>query len=330
MVVVSGGNTGILESFTPTGSMIPVSATGSSDLRTSWSSYGDYIRLAAPGAGIYTTVMGGSYGAVNGTSFSSPVTAGVIALMMSANPTLGSTEIENLLFSTAKDLGATGWDPYYGYGRVDAAAAVLAAKNAAPATDSTAPTVAITSPGNGVTVSGLVPVNVSAADNVAVTRVELRVNGNTVAIDTSAPFAFSWDSTGAANGMNSLVAHAFDAAGNTTASSALSVNVANTISPPPTADTTAPVVSIVNPVAGNVSGAVTITANASDNSGAAGISLSIFVDGALKATGTGSTLSASWNTKPKSVKAGSHVIQVTATDAAGNRSNTQVTVNVVK
>ncbi len=330
LVVVAAGNNGIDEGFAPTSTMIPVSATDANDLKTPWSSYGNYVMVAAPGIDIWTTFRNASYGTAWGTSLASPVTAGVIALMMSANPTLSSTQIEQLLFSTAVDLGAAGKDSYYGYGRVNAAAAVQAALNAAPAVDTQAPTISITSPSNSATVSGLVPVNLSASDNVGVTRVELRVNGTTVALDTSSPFAFSWDSTGVANGTATLVAHAFDAAGNTTASSPVAVNVANVTPPPPSADTTAPTVKIVSPVAGSVSGSVNITINASDNSGAAGIQLALYIDGALKASGTGSTLSTNWNTKSKSVKAGSHTIQVVAKDAAGNASSASVTVNVVK
>jgi hypothetical protein len=64
-----------------------------------------------------------------------------------------------------------------------------------------------------------------------------------------------------------------------------------------TKDTLAPTVKIINPVAGNVSGRVTIAINASDNAGAAGIVRYIYVDGAMVASGTGSTLSYAWNTR---------------------------------
>ena len=75
--------------------------------------------------------------------------------------------------------------------------------------------------------------------------------------------------------MTNLVAHVFDAAGNM-ASSTVEVIVDNQVQPPPTVDTEPPVVSIINPVAGNVSGKVTISVDASDDSGAAGITLSIY------------------------------------------------------
>ena len=330
LVTVSAGNYGVDEGFTPTTAMIPVSATDSNDAKTSWSSYGNYVAMAAPGAGIWTTTRGGGYGGVSGTSFSSPITAGVIALMMAANPNMKNTDVESSLFSTAVDLGSAGRDPYYGYGRVNAAAAVQAAIASAPSVDGEAPVVSILDPLAGATVADLVPVDIDAIDNVGVARTELWVNNTNVAVDTTSPFAFTWDSKGVANGTANLVVRAFDAAGNVANSNAVKVNVYNTTTAKVTSDTSPPQISIVNPVAGNVSGSVTITVNASDNSGAAGIGLSIYVDGALKATGTGSTLSVNWNTRSKNIKAGSHTIQAVAKDAAGNTSSTSVTVNLVK
>ncbi|HRK56436.1 MAG TPA: Ig-like domain-containing protein [Burkholderiaceae bacterium] len=245
-------------------------------------------------------------------------------------PLLGDAQVEQLLYSTAIDLGTPGWDPYYGHGRVDAAAAVQAALDARPFVDTVAPSVTIVSPNVGGTVSGLVPVDVSAADDVAISHVELSVNGTVLASDSVAPFAFSWDSTGVANGMANLVAVAFDAAGNSTTSSSVAVNVANASSPPPAVDTTAPSVMIVNPVAGAVSGTVAITLNASDDGGSAAIALSIYVDGRLLASGHGATLSANWNTKSKSVSAGEHTITATAVDGAGHTASAAVGVIVVK
>jgi hypothetical protein len=328
LVIVSGGNTGTQQTYASTTTMIPVAATDGNDVRASWSSYGTYIAMAAPGAGIWSTTLGGGYGAVSGTSFSSPITAGVVALMMSAAPSLLNSKIESLLFSTAVDLGAAGRDPYYGYGRVDAARAVQAAVAAVPVPDTQAPSVTISAPGNGATVTGLVPVNVNSADNIAVTRIELKVNSTTVAIDNTAPFAFSWDSRGVPNGLVNLVAYAFDAAGNSKASPAIAVTVANgngTIAK----DTAAPTVKIVNPVAGNVSGNnVTISLNATDNSGTVGIIQTLYIDGMAKAIGAGSTLAYNWNIK--TVAVGAHLIQAVARDAAGNASSSSVHVNVVR
>jgi len=323
LLFVSAGNANRDEGYTPTTSMIAVAATDSADNRSSFSSYGNFVSLAAPGSGIYTTVAGGSYGGWNGTSFASPVAAGVAALMMSANPSLDAAKIESLLFSSATDLGTAGRDPYFGYGRVNAAAAVNAALGASTPADTTAPTAAIASPAGSSTVSGTATVSVNAADNVGVSRVELKVNNTVVASDTAAPYAFSWDTKGVANGMASLVAVAYDAAGNVGPSTPVSVNVANAAQAP-AKDTTRPVVKITNPVAGRISGEVNVKVEASDNMGPAGITLSIYIDGVKRAGGSGSGMSYTWNTKY--ISSGKHTLHAVARDAAGNSSQHYVEV----
>jgi len=323
LVFISAGNTGSDQGYAPTTAMVVVSATDPSDLIASWSSFGSFVALSAPGTNIWTTSRGGIYQGWNGTSFSSPLTAGVAALLMSAVPALSNAQVENLLYSTAVDLGTAGRDPYFGFGRVDAAAGVRAALAFTPPVDSVAPSAAITAPLGGSSVSGLVAVDVSATDDVGVVRVELQVNGSTVASETSAPFGFSWDSAGVANGMANLVVVAYDAAGNPGQSAPVAVNVANPQVPIVT-DTEPPSVKINNPVAGAVSGNVAVSVSASDNSGAAGISQQLLIDGVQVARATGAALSYNWNTRKAT--SGTHTVQAIARDAAGNASSTSVSV----
>lgn len=320
LLVVSAGNAGVDENAAATSSMITVSATDSSDVKASWSSYGNMVSVAAPGVGIWTTSSDGTYRSASGTSFSSPITAGVVALMMSANPRLSASQVEQLLFSTAVDLGTAGKDIYFGHGRVDAFAAVNAAK-AATGADTQAPTVGITSPAGGASVSGLASVDVSATDNVGVTKVELRANGSIVASDAVAPYQFSWNTSESANGSVTLTAIAFDAAGNSKTSTAAAVNVVNNL----VADTTPPVVAITNPAGGETLGrTVQISVSASDNNGAAGITQTLYIDGKQVASGTGASLSYSWNTRKAS--SGSHVVQAVAKDQSNNVASQQIQV----
>jgi thermitase len=319
LVVVAAGNNGINENITPTTSMVVVSATDGNDARASWSSYGSFVSMAAPGTAIWTTTRTGGYAQWQGTSFASPVTAGVVALMMAANPTLPNTQVESLLYSTAVDLGTAGRDIYFGYGRVNANAAVTAAA-AATVLDTQAPTVAITAPAASASVSGLVTVSVSAADNVGVSRVELLVNGALVATDTGAPFQFAWDSSTVPTGMVNLVAKAYDAAGNSQSSTAVTVSVGGAV------DTTAPVVNISNPTNNaKVTGTVQVTVNASDNSGAAGLTQTLYIDGVRVASSTGASLSFSWNTRKAA--SGIHVLQAVAKDKANNVGSQQIQVS---
>lgn len=327
LVFISAGNNNIDENVVPDTSFIIVSSTDSYDKKSSFSSWGSFVSLAAPGSSIWTTNNSLGYSAWNGTSFASPVAAGVAGLMMAARPDLSAAQIESLLFSTALDLGTAGRDPVFGYGRVNAAAAVNAARAFVNPVDTSAPLAAIAAPLGSSTVSGSVPVTVNSSDNVGVVRVDLKVNGTTVATDSAAPYSFSWNSTGVANGMASLLAVAYDAAGNAGASATVAVNVANATSPTNVAaDTTAPVVRINNPVAGTVSGTVAVAVSASDNAGAAGIRTSLSIDGKVVSNGVGGSLSYSWNTRK--VAAGTHTIAVTARDAAGNSSTQTVSVSV--
>ena len=320
LVVNSAGNSGTLDSTPASDTMISVSATGSSDTRASWSTWGPYVDVAAPGVGIWSTNNGGGYSSVSGTSFSSPLTAGVIALMISANPSLAPSQVERFLKSTAADLGTAGYDQYYGYGRVNAASAVQAAAQA-QVSDTQPPTVAIASPTGG-TVSAIVPVNVAASDNIGVTRVDLLVNGAPLATDTTSPYGFSWDSTKVADGSATLVARAYDAAGNSRNSTAVSVTVANTVIAT-VADTTLPTVTISNPANGSkVAGVTTITASSTDNVGVRSLSLS--VDGVVVASGNVSSTSYKWNTRKAS--SGTHTIGATATDLAGNKATKTIQV----
>jgi len=328
LTFVAAGNEGTNMAVAPSENMLVVSATDSNDAKTSWSNYGSFISIAAPGENIKTTARGGGYASAAGTSFASPVVAGAAALMMAANPILPNSQVESLLYSTSVDLGAVGKDTYYGAGRVNAAAATQAA-TAATAGDTQSPTVSISSPGNGNTVSGLVAVDVAASDNVGVARVELVVSGSgTYATDSTSPYGFSWDSTRVPNGPAELRAYAYDAAGNYTGSQVVSVNVSNTTTPAPTTDTQAPTVGFSSPTTGQkVSGNVGIKGSAVDNLGAAGITLTLTINDKAAATATGGSLSYTWNTR-KLASGSNHVLKLTAKDAAGNLAGSSITVTI--
>jgi archaellum component FlaF (FlaF/FlaG flagellin family) len=105
------------------------------------------------------------------------------------------------------------------------AARTVSVTNAAP--DTTPPTVSLTAPADGATVSGPVTISADAADNVGVTQVEFLVNGTVVGTDTSSPYSTTWASTSIANGAATITARARDSAGNATTSTARNVTVSN-------------------------------------------------------------------------------------------------------
>jgi subtilisin family serine protease len=108
--------------------VVAVSATDANDRLTSFSNYGSWIGLAAPGTNILTTTMGGGYAYWNGTSFSAPIVAGVAALVLAVKPQLTAAGLVDLLRETADDLGTPGFDGSFGWGRVNAYRAVMAAQ----------------------------------------------------------------------------------------------------------------------------------------------------------------------------------------------------------
>jgi hypothetical protein len=90
------------------------------DVRYYSSQYGPSMELVAPGEDILSTTPGDTYGYKTGTSMSTPHVAGVAALVLSYYPSYSNSGVRTLLADTAEDLGATGWDEYYGYGKVNA------------------------------------------------------------------------------------------------------------------------------------------------------------------------------------------------------------------
>ena len=103
--------------------VIAVGATDNTDTRYSASSMGYELEVMAPGVNIYSTAMGGGYGYMTGTSAASPHAAGLAALLIKSGLT-NNLDVRRRLRDSAQDLGATGWDPYYGKGIINANSAI--------------------------------------------------------------------------------------------------------------------------------------------------------------------------------------------------------------
>lgn len=151
LVVASSGNSGNSNPTYPAAysNVVAVGATNQSDVRASFSSYGTWLDITAPGVSIYSswccTGSGGGtpapYVYASGTSMSAPNLSGVAALILAANPNLSNSQMRDILEDSAVDRGTPGPDIYYGHGRVDAEAAVGTAAAGGPtATPTPSPT----------------------------------------------------------------------------------------------------------------------------------------------------------------------------------------------
>src|SRR3989344_620791 len=98
--------------------------------------------------------------------------------------------------------------------------------------DTTVPTVSLTAPANNASVSGTINITATASDNFGVTNVEFYLDDVLNSTDTSSPYSYSLNTTALTNAAHTITAKAYDAAGNATISSAVTVTVNNAVSPP--------------------------------------------------------------------------------------------------
>ena len=175
--------------------------------------------------------------------------------------------------------------------------------------DKTPPTVSITAPANGATVSGsAVTISANASDNVGVTSVQFKLDGGILGSAlTKSPYTLSWSTTGAANGTHTLSATASDAAGNQ-ATASISVTVNNA--------TAAPTVSLTAPASGaRYSAPATVNLSANVTANGHTITAVQFYNGStLLGQLTTAPYSFSWN----NVAAGSYSLSAKAVYDSGS------------
>ena len=116
IIVAAAGNAGVTTQFFPAADphAVSVAATTTGDQRYSWSNFGSWVSLAAPGCNV-ATILGGGYGTFCGTSSATPLVSGLAALELSAQPAATAREAEDALARAAVPLPAL-----VQYGRIDA------------------------------------------------------------------------------------------------------------------------------------------------------------------------------------------------------------------
>ncbi len=146
VVVAASGNDGKGTISYPAAydNAIAVGAIDSDHNLADFSNYGPEQEVVAPGVDIYSTMptysvtltwlygYSQNYDKMSGTSMACPMVAGVVALILAANPSLTPAEVRDILHTTSVDYGAAGWDDHYGYGEVNAKAAVDEAGGGTP------------------------------------------------------------------------------------------------------------------------------------------------------------------------------------------------------
>jgi hypothetical protein len=149
--------------------------------------------------------------------------AGIAALLIESG-IASAPALRSRLTSTAVDLGAAGRDTSFGFGLANAFRAV---RNI-PTSD-TSPTVSLTAPAAGATVSGVVTITATATDGGGVVRVDFLVDGVVKGSDTdpTGGWSVTWDSKPATNATHTITAVATDTAGLMTTSAARTVTVKN-------------------------------------------------------------------------------------------------------
>src|SRR5262245_6889088 len=206
-------------------------------------------------------------------------------------------------------------------------------------TTNAAPSVSLTSPSSGQTVSGTIALNAIAADDKGVSKVVFMVDSTTIATDTSSPYSASLNTTTLTNGTHVLKAQAFDASG-LSSTSQVSVNVSNTSTTTSgTTSTTTTSVSTPPPGTGaldvwfkaplngtTVSGQLSGTKCYVNGTGV--VKVDFKVDGAV--VGTDTTMSDGMQCAIDTTKYanGSHQLMATATSSTGTTRSDLITINI--
>ena len=127
LVVAAMGNDGRETKSYPAGipGVMPVGSTDAADKRSSFSNFGAWISVSAPGSKVWSTLptygsaMGKDYGFASGTSMATPAAAGLAILVRSQFPTFTYEQVRAQIEKSADDKGATGFDKEFGHGRIN-------------------------------------------------------------------------------------------------------------------------------------------------------------------------------------------------------------------
>ncbi|WP_275424878.1 Ig-like domain-containing protein [Archangium violaceum] len=248
---------------------------------------------------------------------------GTITLSATASDDLGVTKVE--FYDGSSLLGSDSSSPYsYSWNSrtssngphaltaraLDAAgnSTTSAAVTVTTDNDFTPPSVSLTAPFEGDTLTGTVTFSATASDDRAMSRVEFLAGTAVICSDSTSPYSCSYNTRGQPNGSRTLTARAVDSSSNTALSEPINVTFDN--------DLTAPSTSITSPSAGSIlGGTVLLEASASDDRGTVS-KVDFYLGSTLLGSDSSSPFSLSWDTTTRAN--GSYTLKSRAFDSSGN------------
>lgn len=206
VLVAAAGNNSNSKMFYPAAypEVMAVGATESTDSRASFSNYGEWVDIAAPGNEIRSTLgwASNAYGNLSGTSMASPHVSGAAALLLELTPSLTPLEVFAILQASGDDLPDSEWQ--------NADIKRLNVGNAVNYSLGAFPSVEITSPLGGE-VSGVVDFSANASDSDGtISKVFFYAGSYFLGIDKTEPYSVSWDTSKFPNATYTLKAIAVD------------------------------------------------------------------------------------------------------------------------
>src|SRR2546427_9489988 len=126
LVIAAAGNGGEATVLFPAGyaGVMAVGATTPANERATFSTYGSHLSVVAPGVDIYSTYLSGTFKYLSGTSMAAPHVSGTAALVRALHAVLSPAQVRSQIEQTATRFGGSGFNPQFGWGLVNAAAAV--------------------------------------------------------------------------------------------------------------------------------------------------------------------------------------------------------------
>jgi thermitase len=235
VIVAAAGNNGTSQKFYPAAyaNVIAVAATDHHDSRASFSNWGSWVSVAAPGVSILSTTKGGGYAAWNGTSMASPHVAGIAGLVWSTDYGTSNSAVRSRVEQTSDQIAGTGSS--WTHGRVNACKAVNGSCDVA----TSPPSVSIVNPVPDTTVSGDVIIQVNATDNedsLGSLTTEVSINSGawlpTLYNDGTGLYERLWETGQLSSGAYTITAKATDSDGNTSFAEKVVVIISGTVAIP--------------------------------------------------------------------------------------------------